>query len=384
MAAGGLLLLFRKLIVNLFDRYLLREWLQIMSLVTAALIGLLLVQVMYNDLPDLLGLGASFSDIVIYFGVSIPSFFALLLPLTLLVSVLYVFGQMHRNHEFTAMRAAGVSLMRISLPIWCAGLLCCGLSWWLNSGIVPWSVEEARLLKERIEFNHDSSKLEADRIGAVQSVTFDNRRAQRLWFMNRYSRFTEKGYGLTISFLDAKRHELRRLVAAAGFRRAGGSGWILSHGREMAFDPDTGELVSNRPFLELSCPELYEDPALMLLIDRKPSDLSFYELQRLIAHLEETRSPKLTAYSVRYHSLLASTLAPLIVIGLSVPFAVSGVRVNPAVGISKSIGLFALYYLFAQLGGSLAAKDILSPVMAAWLPSMAMIVAAAWFFSKIR
>jgi lipopolysaccharide export system permease protein len=60
------------------------------------------------------------------------------------------------------------------------------------------------------------------------------------------------------------------------------------------------------------------------------------------------------------------------------------VRVNPAVGISKSIGLFALYYLFAQLGGSLATKDVLSPVMAAWIPNIGMCGVGLWFLARLR
>jgi lipopolysaccharide export system permease protein len=370
--------------VHLFDRYLLREWFQIVGLVIAALLGLLLVQLMYSELPGLLDKGASLSDIAIYFGVAVPSFLALLLPLTLLVSTLYCFGQMHRSHEFTALRAAGVSLVRISMPVWCVGLLCCGLTGWLNSGLVPWSVEESRVIKERLSFKVQSGHMPEDRIGAQMSVSFDNRRQGRMWFMNRYSRYTEKAYGVRLSYLNGRRLEERRLVASVAFPNPKGKGWIFQRGRDLRFDTASGDLVSNQPFAELLCPELGEDPRLMLLIDRKATELSLPELERLISHLEETHNPKIVPYLVRYHSLLADIISPLIVIGLSIPFAVAGVRVNPAVGMSKSIGLFALYYLFAQLGSSLATKGLLDPVSAAWLPSMAMAALALWFFVRLR
>jgi len=66
-----------------------------------------------------------------------------------------------------------------------------------------------------------------------------------------------------------------------------------------------------------------------------------------------------------------------------VPFAVSGLRVNPAVGASKSIGLFLLYYALANLGGSLAGS-ILTPELAAWLPSLGMAGLAVWLFARLR
>jgi lipopolysaccharide export system permease protein len=370
--------------VSIFDRYLLREWFQIIGLVIIALLGLLLVQVMYTDLPPLMDAGAKIPDVGMYLVVCVPSFLALLLPLTLLVSLLYTLGQMHRHHEFTALRAAGVSLGRITAPVWLIGVLGCSLTWWLNSTVVPWSIETSSALREQLRFRKESRALSVDQIGAVNDVCFDNRQDRRVWFLNRYSTYNKKAYGVTLSFLNPQRKELRRVLASEAWREPSGKGWVFANGRELVFDVDSPTPVSNRAFSTLSCPDLTEDPNLMLLIDRKPIDLSFRQLERLISHLEDTGNPKVTAYAVRFHGLLADTLAPLIVIAIAIPFAVSGIRVNPAVGISKSIGLFALYYLFAQLGGSLAAKHFLTPLEAAWLPNLGMIGLALWFFYRLR
>ena len=87
---------------------------------------------------------------------------------------------------------------------------------------------------------------------------------------------------------------------------------------------------------------------------------------------------------MRYYSLLADTLGPLIVIAIAIPFAVTGVRVNPAVGVSKSFGLFFLYYILTNIASSLATKNIVDPVVAAWLPNLGMITLAAWLFAKLR
>ncbi|HEV8073273.1 MAG TPA: LptF/LptG family permease, partial [Opitutaceae bacterium] len=89
-------------------------------------------------------------------------------------------------------------------------------------------------------------------------------------------------------------------------------------------------------------------------------------------------------YAVRYFGLLADMFVPLIVIGIAVPFAMSGVRVNPAVGVSKSIGLFLLYYVLNNFATSLATEQLMSPVMAAWLPNLGMAALAAWLFARMR
>jgi lipopolysaccharide export system permease protein len=369
--------------LNLYDRHLLREWLGILGLVLGATVGLLFVQVLYDDFRMLTDLGARGSDLWGYFFVTIPGFLAVVLPLALLISLLFALGKLHRANEFTALRAAGVSLWRITAPVWIVGVLACGLSWYLNARVVPWSVQESRELRDTLQFRQQAQKLSADRIGAVYSVAFDNRPEGRMWFFNRYSKYARRGYGVTVSELGAGRREQRRILAAEAWFEPG-RGWVFRDGRELIFSEATGEMLSPRPFTELVRADYAEDPGLMLLIDRKPGDLSIYELRRLLDYYGSDRVAKAVPYAVRFHGLIADTLGPLIVIALAVPFAVSGVRVNPAVGVSKSIGLFFLYYLLMNLAGSLAVKQVIDPQLAAWLPNLGMAALAAWLIARLR
>jgi lipopolysaccharide export system permease protein len=277
-----------------------------------------------------------------------------------------------------------VGLLRITAPLWLVGVLACGLSWWLNSTVVPWSVETSRQLRDNLDFRRQARTMSADRIGAVDSVAFNNPRARRMWFFNRYSQVLHRGFGVTVSELDARRREVTRLAATEAAPDPQGGGWVFKDGRELTFNPETGELLGSAPFAEKIISRYHEDPKLMLLIDRRPVDLSFLELRQLIEYFEAEESPKVTPYAVRYFSLIADTLGPLIVIAIAIPFAVTGVRVNPAVGVSKSFGLFFLYYLFTNIAASLATKQLIDPVLAAWLPNLGMLLLAGWLFTKLR
>ncbi len=360
-----------------------REWLKILGLVLLATLGLLLVQVMYDDFRRLRDLGARGLDIWMYFFVKMPSFLGLLLPMALLISLLFALGQLHRANELTAMRAAGVGFMRLMRPVWMVGVLCCALSWWLAATVIPWSVETARALDQNFQFRSQAS-LPPELRGAVNSVAFDNSQAGRMWFFNRYSRYTRKAYGTSVSVLDHARHETTRLLAAEARRDDEHGGWIFSRGRELTFSPETGELMKSEPFAEQHRSDFNEDPDLMLLVGRPPSDLSFFELRRLVDYLERVQNPKAVRYAVRYFSLLAATFSPLIVIAIAIPFAITGVRVNPAVGVSKSIGLFFLYYILDNIASSLATKQLIAPEFAAWLPNSVLALIALWLFARLR
>ncbi len=355
-----------------------------LGLVLGATLGLLLMQAMYDDFRDLLADGATVTDLAVYYMIKLPSYLSVVLPLALLVSLLYTLGQMHRNHEITALRAAGVGLFRITRGIWVAGVLLCGVTWYINATVIPWSVEESRVIRENLAFRNEAKDRTVDRVGMKPSVAFDNRQDGRMWFFNRYSQFTHRGYGVTVVELDGQRREKSRLLAHEAWRDVVHGGWVFRDGRELIIDPQNGEVESTTQFSEKARKDFDEDPALMLIFDARPQDLSFTELRRLIDYFEVGENPKLTAYQVRYFGVLAETLGPLIIIALAIPFAVSGVRVNPVVGVSKSLGLFVVYFILLKTCATLGGRDVIPAIWAALLPSLAMLGVGLGFLSRVR
>ncbi|MEY4489919.1 MAG: hypothetical protein RIQ79_2427 [Verrucomicrobiota bacterium] len=364
----------------LLDRYVLREWLGILGLVLAATLGLLVMHALYEDLEDLLALGANASEVLAYSLVKIPGFVATLLPLCLLVSVLYALGKLHHGSEITAMRAAGLGLFRITRSVWVAGVFFCGVVWFLNATVVPWSFEESRRIWEVLQVRQELQGKAPDRVGSRVAVTFDNTAQGRLWFINRYSQFTKRAYGVSVSELDSQRREVTRWLAREAWQDLKKGGWVLRDGREVQFDPVSGEVVRTEVFRELAMNDFNEDAGLMQIYDAKPDSLSLFELGRVVEHYRASGSPKTQVYALRYASILAECLMPLVIIAFAVPFAVAGVRVNPAVGVSKALGLFVVYFVALRLGMVFGGRGYVTPALAALLPHLALLGAGgvAW------
>ena len=370
--------------LNLIDRYVLREWLKTFAFSLCAMLGLLLMQAMYDDFSGLLEKGASGLEVISYFAVKVPGYLAIILPAVMLASLLYALGQLHRNNETVAMRAAGVGIFRITRSIWGVSVLMCGFVWAINATLVPLSVEGAQSILEDIDFRHQAKTTASDQVGLSRVVTFDNQRQGRMWFINRYSGYQNRAFGVTVSELDSKHREKNRIRAREARFDAAGHGWTFYDGRETWFDPQTGELMRTATFSEKSMPHFTEDPDLMLVFDQKPVDLSFFKLRRIIDYFIVEENPKVTIYAVRYYGLLADTLAPLIVLLIAIPFAMTGVRVNPAVGVSKSIGLFLLYFVLLKLAETLGTRGVLEPQLAAMVPSVVMIGVGGFFYLRMR
>jgi lipopolysaccharide export system permease protein len=370
--------------LNILDRYLLSEWLKMLALLLAATMGVLMMTALYDNFRDLIQIGAGPGDMMLYYGTLMPSYLSIVLPLSMLLSLLFVLTKLHRNNELTAVRAAGLNIFATTRALWMAGLVLCVVSLGLNARVVPWSVEASRSLLDSFQYRAEAKKAPGGTLGLVSSVAFDNQRQHRMWFINRYSRFTETAYGVTVSELNAKRAEITRIMAREGHYDAVRHCWTFKDGREMWFDPESGELQRTVPFADRIIPHFSEDPTLMLLFDRKPTELSFNELGRIVDYFSAEDNPKVVRYEVRYYGLLADTLGPLIILAIAIPFAMSGVRVSPAVGVSKSIGLFFGYYILSSFATLLGGRGLLEPVWAAIAPNLAMVGLATYFFGKMR
>lgn len=370
--------------MNTIDRYILREWFLAFLLTMGVVVGLMLLEDVYDDLPDLLAYGATVGDIVRYYRLLFPSFLPMVLPVALMVSILFSLGGLHRNNEITALRAAGLSLWRISRSLWLAGAVVAGVLFLLNARWVPEAIEGARRMKDNLAYEAQAAEREPDQIGVTTGLAFLNDREGRLWFINRFSDYTVRGYGITVSRLDDAGQETARIMASEGFYEYVEGYWVLQRGRILTFDEDTGEALSSVPFDTREFRDLTDDPALMKALRKRAKDLSFNELGAILDKMPPAEFPQARPYLVRYHVVLANPVTALIVVGIAVPFAVAGVRVNPLVGVSKAAGLFGLYFLGSNLILVLGDRGILDPVLAAWLPKCAMLAAALWVAAKVR
>ena len=366
------------------DRHVLVQWLKIFTLVVAAMLGLLVLEDMTHNFADFIDYKSSVIEVVYYYLVILPGKLPIVLPLSILVSLLYALGQLHRSNEFTAMRAAGIGTFRITRSIWITGVFLSAGSWFLGANVIPWSVEHARTIKDNLAYQAEAKHESIDRVGMHPDLAFDNQRQGRLWMMNRFSAYSNRAFGVTVSELDEKRREVTRIVAREGYYDETRRDWTFLWGREVWFDPDSGEQTRSTPFDKKTYPLITDDPSLMLLLGKNAEDLSITELRRIIDYYTIDENPKVVSFVVEYDRLLAAPLGMLIVMGLAIPFAMSGVRVNPAVGVSKSIGLFFLYYLLSNAGSLLGERQTIDPMLAAWLPNIAMMGMSVFLFWRMR
>ena len=118
-------------------RYLLRLHVGPLLFAFVALTGVVLINTLARSMADLAGKGLPARLFFEFFVLSLPANIALTLPMSVLVAVLYSFSQMAAENEITALRASGVDLRRMVLPLLGVAVVIAGGMVWFNSVVLP-------------------------------------------------------------------------------------------------------------------------------------------------------------------------------------------------------------------------------------------------------
>ena len=122
---------------KILTRYLLKLHSAPFLFATVALTALMLLNEVAKRFGDLVGKGLRWTVIAEVFLLSIPFILAMTLPMAVLVAVLYTFNRLASDHEIAAMKASGVSLTRLLLPLCLVAVILAGGMVWLNNTVLP-------------------------------------------------------------------------------------------------------------------------------------------------------------------------------------------------------------------------------------------------------
>ena len=370
--------------MRLLDRYILSEWAKVFSLCFASFCGILLISEAYNWIPEFINLKTSFLNILAYLFYSVVIRISMIVPISLMVSSVFVLTTMNRNQELAALRAAGVGIARITAPLWWVGGIFTALLILLNAVLVPDAIEAQNSLLEREQFNALRSKgVSVLPSGQSDMLSFENTKKHRFWLITRLGLNTGQAFEVVVDSFDEKGRRIRSIKADfAEFKKINNQWvWIFKEGRDSKFNPETGSLLSQPRFKELNIPDYDEDPEVMLFAKRDPDTLSFREVNRFVDQTGRNAGGRNAAYAMRYHSILAAPAICLVVIAVAIPFSVVGGRVSPMVGVAKSFGLFLLFFFISALCNAFGNSGAIPPVVAAWLP---VVLTVLWVVPKLR
>lgn len=357
--------------ISIIDRYIARLFL---GYFLGGLIVFVTLFVTIDYMSNFVRSDAGVDAIVSYYLLSLPALIYQMLPVACLMGVVFTLGALGKSNELIALFASGMSLARVSLPILAPVILVASIGFFLNDRIVP-HLNQKKNYVYYVEIRKQP--------GLYSTVKTD-----RIWYRSGNSLYNIKtlqpdqatAMGLTMYQFDAS-WKLAQMITAESVKLLG-SNWDLEKGTVTIFPPDSTVPIT-QAFKQKRI-RVEEDAKDLQSSGQSTDALSLKELSRFI---EKNKASGLDTvrYEVDYHGKLSFAWAAFVMSLIGIPFSVGKARSGSAAfNVGITIGLAFAYWAFYSSGLTLGRHGALPPVLAAWVPNVAMIAFAVFMMIRLR
>ena len=349
---------------GLLDRYVSRLYTRVVGLSFLALMGLFYIATFIDKSDKLFKGSASTGTVLQLLAYATPQFVYYVIPIAALLSVLVTFGMLSRTSELTVMKACGVSLYRIALPVVALSLIWSGALFGLEQEILPRANRRASVLDDEIRgrpprlLNPLSRHWVIARDGSIYHYGYFDPQHRVLTGLSIYTpaagawRLASQTYAGTAQYTD--------------------EGWIGTNGWMQDLSSRTPVW---RPFSRASI--TVEPPDYFETEQTDADTMTVAQLRRYVAELSASGFD-VVGLSVELQRKLAFPLVTFVMTLLAVPFGVSTGRRGTLYGIGLGVIIALSYWFLMSVFIAVGKAGLLSPPLAAWTPNI--IVAALAFY----
>ena len=340
---------------GLLDQYISRMYLRVVALAFLALVGLFYIST-FIDASDKLFKGTANGTMIMSLLVyRTPQFVYFVIPIATLLSVLVTFGLISRTSELTVMKACGISLYRVALPIVLLSLLFSATLFALDQEILARANRRATAIDDQIRgrppktFNPLNRRWIIGRDGSIYHYGYFDPRRETLTSLSVYR-------------LAPNAWRLASQTYAATAEYHGGwtgvNGWIQDL---------TADAVKWRTFTRESLP--LEAPDYFKTEDAEADLMTVAQLRRTVRELAATGA-NVVPQQVDLQRKLAFPFVTFVMTLLAVPFGVTTGRRGALYGIGLGIVLALSYWLVMSVFVAVGKAGLLHPILAAWTPNI--------------
>ena len=377
--------------MKLIDRYLLREYLVPLSYCLVGFCMLYVVGAMFDTLSQAINAGAPLIGMVEYYACFLVayakgsdwSFFVIALPVSILGGTLYSLSTLTKQNEITALRANGISIFRIMRPFIGVGLVFSLLAVGFQEYVAP---RASRIIDDFDQTWRGKTKM-AERVQLNYAYRDQEHRAT--WKIARFDSDRPTvldGVKITI---DRPSSPARARVFEAEKAEWVDGTWRLYGMTEQRFDAEDQPIgPPPKPIAgPVNVPELKAHPD-HLVIELDPRNLGRYmsslDMLRYLRKRQNMQPSELANRRASAHLCLAMPWACLVVALLGIPAGTRGGQRGAFAGVNFAVALFLAFYVTVQISLFLGMKQVLSPVISAWLPNVVFFTAGSVMLARMR
>jgi len=351
--------------MRILDRYLLREFLVYLLLGLLGFIVIFAVVDLIEKMDVFLDHKAPWLLVLQYFVNLAPDVVVKMLPVALLLATFLALGQLNKFGELTAMRAGGLSLVRILRPVFAVAVGCAALSLVIGEYVVP-AATRARdtIFEERIQHLQRSMPSERADVTYLGS-------GGRVWLVGLYLVHERRMHDVSLQEFHAGVLTRRTDAAEASWD---GKRWVFSAGYVRRFE---GGHEKAEGFQRMAVEGMSERPDDFAKPGHRPEEMNWFELRSYVEKLRASGA-RVENYLVDLHLKLAFPLICLIVVMIGGAMATRLRMQSAALGFGLAVAISFLYYGIMRAGQALGHSGALPPYVAAWSADVLFGSGAVW------
>jgi len=345
----------------LLDDFILRDFGMYLAMILASFLILLLVFTLFELIGDILRNQISPLVVGEYLLNVSPFFIYNVMPLTMLLAVLITFGLMVRSNEITAVKATGISIYRVVVPVLVASAVIAAGLFFFDQFYLPHANKRQDALRNLIKGKPAQTYLLPDRkwIKGQHSTIY-------------YYRFFDPdrdNFGsLSVFRYDPGTFQLtQRVYASRAHWEEGLKKWVVEQGWEREL---RGPAINDyKTFDVATFPSLNEPPFYFKKEVKQFNEMNYDELKSYIHDLQQGGFD-VVRLKVQLHKKFAFPIITFVMAILAVPFALSAGRRGAVAGVATAVGIAVVYWTISGFSESMGNVSTLPPAVAAWAPDL--------------
>jgi LPS export ABC transporter permease LptG/LPS export ABC transporter permease LptF len=351
----------RNVFPRILDEYVVREFLGMFLLVLSGFVMLMLVFTFFELMGDILRTHVAITLVGEYLLNLTPLMLYQITPLAVLIAVLVTFGVLNRNSEIIAMKACGISLYRLVIPIVSIAAILSVSLFLFDQFYLPQANRRQEALRNTIKGRPPQTVLHPE-----QNWIFGEPRAGepgRIFYYQFFDSKSNEFANISIFEFDPASFALsRRIFAQRATWDAEADAWSFTNGWQREISG--ANVTEYRPFLKTGFAEIHEAPSYFTKEKWQAQEMNFGQLDEYINDLKQSGFDTMRLKVELWHKL-AYPLMTVIMAMLAIPFALLMGRRNSLTGIAMAIGVTLAYIVIDELFEELGYVNYLPALMAA-------------------
>ncbi len=347
---------------RILDEYVVREFLNTFLLVLSGFVMLMLVFTFFDLVGDILRNHIPLTTVGDYLVNLTPDMLYQIAPLAVLIAALVTFGVLNRNSEIVAMKATGISIYRLVVPVVSISAILAVSLFLFDQFYLPQANRRQEALRNTIKGR------------PPQTVTHPEHNwifgqphpgePGRIFYYQFFDPDRKEFANLSVFEFDPSTFSLtRRIFASRVFRDTDNAAWRFQNG--WVRDMSGAETIAFREFRQTTFSEIHEDPGYFTKENLQSQEMNFGQLRGYIRDLRQSGFDTMRLRVALWHKLAYPLIAVVMAV-LAIPFALSMGRRGSLTAIAVAIGVALAYFVVNGTFEAMGNVNYLPAALAAW------------------